>query len=176
MSDSPIVIEKFDTSKTYKGIKQFNCNHDMINHFATSSLKQNVKKDMCQAYVLLDTSKDDKFVGYYNIMAFSIAKEDFDNPPRGATKQIPALRLVMLGVDKTYAGQGLGSQLLKHSLNLTLILSTQAGIAGLYLDAEDGKHEYYKKRSFVGMKIPDPKTNILPMFIGIETIKDALKS
>ena len=173
MNVEQIVVEQFDTEKSYKDIKQFDCGHALINRFAASSLKQNVKKEMSQAYVLLDTSKSDKFIGYYNIMAFSIAKQEFDTPPSGATKQIPALRLVMLGVDKAYAGQGLGSKLLQHALKLTLNLSTQAGIAGLYLDAEDGKHEYYKKRGFVGIKDPNPESNILPMFITTETIKDA---
>ncbi len=129
---------------------------------------------MCQAYVLLDTSRDDKFIGYYNIMAFSIAKEEFNTSPSGSTKQIPVLRLVMLGVDLSYSGQGLGSKLLKHSLELTLKLSSsEARVAGLYLDAEDGKHDFYQKRGFVGIKDPDPSTNILSMFISVGTIEDA---
>lgn len=174
MSVSQIVIEQFDPTKTYKGIKQFDCGHELISNFAKKSLKQNVKKDMSQAYVLLDTSKDDLFVGYYNLMTYSIAKEDFNAPPSGATKQIPVLRLVMLGVDNAYAGQGLGSRLLKHALELTLRISSQVGVAGLYLDAEDGKHDFYERRGFVGIKSPDEVTNILPMFIATETIKDAL--
>jgi GNAT superfamily N-acetyltransferase len=173
MSANTIVLERFDSTKSYNGIKRFDCGHEMINRFATHSLKQNVKNSMCQAYVLLDTTQDDKFIGYYNIMAFSIAKEEFNNPPSGSTKQIPVLRLVMLGVDLSYSGQGLGSKLLKHCLELTLKLSSEAGIAGLYLDAEDGKHDFYRHRGFVGIKTVNPITNILPMFIGVGTIEDA---
>ena len=172
MSANTIVLERFDITKSYKGIKKFDCGHEMINRFATNSLKQNVKNSMCQAYVLLDTSRDDKFIGYYNIMAFSIAKEEFYTSPSGSTKQIPVLRLVMLGIDLSYSGQGLGSKLLKHSLELTLKLSSEAGVAGLYLDAEDEKHDFYQKRGFVGIKDPDPITNILPMFISVGTIAD----
>jgi len=172
MSANTIVLERFDITKSYNGIKKFDCGHEMINRFATHSLKQNVKNNMCQAYVILDTSQDDKFIGYYNIMAFSIAKEGFNNSPSGSTKQIPVLRLVMLGVDQSYAGQGLGSKLLKHSLELTLKLSAETGIAGLYLDAEDNKHDFYRNRGFVGIKDPDQITNILPMFISIATIAD----
>jgi len=73
----------------------------------------------------------------------------------------------------SYSGQGLGSKLLKHSLELTLKLSHEAGVAGLYLDAEDGKHDFYRKRGFVGIKNPDLITNILPMFISVSTITDA---
>jgi GNAT superfamily N-acetyltransferase len=167
-------LERFDLSKNYNGIKKFDCGHEIINRFAATSLKQNVKNNMCQAYVLLDTSLNDKFIGYYNIMAFSIAKKEFDTAPSGATSQIPALRLVMLGVDNSYAGQGLGSRLLKHSLELTLRLAEQTGIAGLYLDAEDGKHDFYRRRGFVGIKDPDPVSNILSMFISVSTIADAL--
>jgi len=173
MSVDNIVVEQFDTSKTYNNIKQFDCEHEHINRFAIKSLKQNVKKNMCQAYVLLDTAKNDKFVGYYNVMTFSIAKESFETPPSGSTKQIPVLRLVMLGVDKSYKEQGLGSKLLKHCLGLTLELSKQVGIAGLYLDAEDKKHDYYRSRGFRGISATSEQ-NILPMFIGIKTIEDAL--
>lgn len=173
MSVNTIVLERFDITKSYNGIKKFDCGHEMINRFATNSLKQNVKNSMCQAYVLLDTSRDDKFIGYYNIMAFSIAKEAFNTAPSGSTKQMPVLRLVMLGVDISYAGEGLGSKLLKHSLELTHRLAAQTGIAGLYLDAEDGKHDFYRNRGFVGIQEPDPVTNILPMFISVGTIKEA---
>ncbi|WP_049767021.1 GNAT family N-acetyltransferase [Sulfuricurvum kujiense] len=87
--------------------------------------------------------------------------------------QIPVLRLVMLGVDAAYAGEGLGSKLLKHSLELTHRLAAETGIAGLYLDAEDGKHDFYRNRGFVGIQEPDAVTNILPMFISVATIADA---
>lgn len=174
MSANTVVLERFDITKSYNGIKKFDCGHEMINRFATHSLKQNVKNSMCQAYVILDTSRDDKFIGYYNIMAFSIAKEAFNDAPNGSTKQIPVLRLVMLGVDRSYAGAGLGSKLLKHSLELTHRLAAQTGIAGLYLDAEDGKHDFYRNRGFVGIQESNPVTNILPMFISVGTISDAI--
>lgn len=173
MSVSRIIIEQFDASKTYNGIKQFDCEHEFINNFAIKSLKQNVKKNMCQAYVLLDTGETDKFVGYYNVMTYSVGKESFEDPLSGSTKQVPVLRLVMLGIDKAYKGQRLGSRLLKHCLELTLKLSEHVGIAGLYLDAEDKKHSYYEERGFKGISAPNEK-NILPMFIGVDTIKDAL--
>lgn len=175
MSVNTIVLERFDITKSYNGIKKFDCGHEMINRFAINSLKQNVKNNMCQAYVLLDTSLNDKFIAYYNIMAFSIAKEAFNTAPSGSTKQIPVLRLVMLGVDAAYAGEGLGSKLLKHSLELTHRLAAETGIAGLYLDAEDGKHDFYRNRGFVGIQEPDPVTNILPMFISVSTIEEAMR-
>lgn len=49
----------------------------------------------------------------------------------------------------------------------------ETGIAGLYLDAEDGKHDFYHNRGFVGIQEPNPLTNILPMFISVDTIKEA---
>jgi hypothetical protein len=43
------------------------------------------------------------------------------------------------------------------------------------LDAEDGKHDFYRNRGFVGIQEPDPVTNILPMFISVGTIEEAKK-
>jgi GNAT superfamily N-acetyltransferase len=165
-----ITLERFDPQKNYYELKKFDCSHELINRFLKNSLKQNVKNNMSQSYVLLDTSHHDKLVGYYNVSSFSIAKERFETPPSGATRTIPALRLVMLGIDKGYAGCGLGSRLLSHCLHLTLRLSREAGIAGLYLDAENGKHDFYRRLGFVGIKAPE-EGNILPMFITTATME-----
>jgi len=66
-------LETFDPSKSYKGIKTFDCGNEMINRFVQKNLKKRVKRHFSQAYVLLD---NERFVGFYTLDTFSIAKDD----------------------------------------------------------------------------------------------------
>ena len=174
MSDN-IILEKYDINKSYNGQKKFDCAHEIINNFVHKSLKKQIKEQYAVAYVLLDQDKEDKFIGFYTLSPYAITKDIFDTPLPASPKQIPVFRLIMLGVDKEYAGKGYGSRLLQHCLNKVAILSEEAGAKGLYLDAESGKHQWYRDRGFVDICSADPETDILPMFITTDTIRDALQ-
>jgi GNAT superfamily N-acetyltransferase len=173
MRDS-VIIERFDFSKTYNGLRQFNCEHDAINRFAKKSMKKQVENGYSAAYVLLDLNNQERFIGFYTITTFSIVKSAFDTPLKSSPSSVPVFRMIMLGVDKEYTNKGYGSRLLKHCFKLVLRASKEVGAKGLYLDAEDKKHEWYKKLDFVSISAPDKETNIMPMFISTDTIRDAI--
>lgn len=177
MSDN-IILEKFDTKRVenYNGIKQFDCGHNKINKFCRETLKQHVERDYATAYVLLDEDKAKKFVGFYTITPYYINRFDtkpgeytFDSGPR----PIPVIRLVMLGVSLDYAKKGHGQSLLAHAMKQTLDISEKIAVKGLYLDAEDGRHQYYKDRAFISVGELNEE-NILPMFVDKVTIKNAI--
>lgn len=48
-----IVFSKYDPNLTYAGQKKFDCGNAAINKFAHDSLKSQVRKGVCVAYVLL---------------------------------------------------------------------------------------------------------------------------
>ncbi|WP_415397214.1 GNAT family N-acetyltransferase [Sulfurimonas sp. CS5] len=174
MSDS-VIIERFDFSKTYNGLRQFDCEHGIINKFVKKSMKKQVENGYSAAYVLLDLNNQERFVGFYTITTFSIDKSAFDTPLKSSPSSVPVFRMIMLGVDKEYANRGYGSRLLKHCFMLVLRACDEVGAKGLYLDAEDKKHEWYKKLGFVSISAPDKETNIMPMFISTDTIRDAIR-
>jgi GNAT superfamily N-acetyltransferase len=158
-------LETFNPSKTYKGIKTFDCNNEMINRFVQKNLKKRVKKHFSQAYVLLD---NERFVGFYTLDTFSIAKDnfEFENRPSGLPPIVPVVKLSMLGVDKSLQGQGIGKRLLKDVLLKVYQISQLAGCAGLYLLAEKDAIEFYESLGFVAIKEDNP----LPMFLNIDVI------
>ena len=90
----------FDTTLSYRGIKTFDCNNNMINTFVKKSLKKRVGKHLSQAYVLLDTQNSDDFVGFYTLDTFSITRDSFEdiNKPSGLPPVVPVVKLGMLGV------------------------------------------------------------------------------
>ena len=158
-------LEKFDLSKTYIGQKEFDCNNEMINKFVHKSLKKRVKKHLTQAYVLLE---DERFVGFYTLDTFSIAKDNFEleNKPSGLPPIVPVVKLSMLGVDKTLQGQGIGKRLLKDVFLKVYQVSQLAGCTGVYVLAEKEAIQFYENLGFVGIKDDEP----LPMFLNLDVI------
>jgi len=160
-------LEKFNPSKIYKGQKEFDCNNEMINKFVQKNLKKRVKKHLSQAYVLLDESE--RFVGFYTLDSFSIAKNNFEleeHKPSGLPPIVPVLKLSMIGIDKSLQGKGLGKRLLRDVLLKVYQISQLAGCIGLYLLAEKDAIPFYESLGFVKIKEDEP----LPMFLKLDLI------
>ena len=164
-------LVKFDTSSSYKSIKIFDCNNDMINTFVHKSLKKRVKKHLSQAYVLL---KNDTFSGFYTLDAFSIAKDMFEteHKPSALPPVVPVVKLGMLAVDKNLQGQGLGKRLLRDAMLKVAEISELAGCAGIYLLAEKDAVAFYASLGFIKIKEDTPS----PMFLSIEQVLDTVEA
>jgi GNAT superfamily N-acetyltransferase len=167
------VIARFDPLLKYAGFNQFDCQHPLINKFVKTSLKQQVKKGLSIAYVLLAESESadvDRFVGFYTIANHSIPLSALVNiQAESLPKIIPCARLIMLGIDVSDAKKGLGSQLMNHAFDVVKMSASSMGCYGLYLDADAGAIQFYKKLGFVlleGEKTPNPS----PMFIPLSAI------
>ena len=158
-------LETFDPSKSYEGIKIFDCGNEMINRFVQKNLKKRVKKHFSQAYVLLD---NERFVGFYTLDTFSIAKDDFEfeNRPSGLPPIVPVVKLSMLGVNKSLQKQSIGKRLLKDVFVKVYQISQLAGCAGVYLLAEKDAVPFYNSLGFMAIKEDEP----LPMFLNIDLI------
>lgn len=169
-----IVLEQFDIAKSYSNIKTFDCGNELINKIPQSLNKQ-VKDGNIASYVLIDLqhSQEDFIIGFYTISSFAIAKSEFDTGLANLPTSIPCLRLIMLGIDRKYQGQKLSLKLMAHALRLTLKQSESIGVRGLYLDAADGKHEFYAKLGFKAIRAAN-EHNILPMFLSIQAIQNSL--
>lgn len=168
-----IVLERYDINKTYSNIKTFNCGNEIVNKIPQNLAKQ-VRDGNIAAYLIIDLNHEQKdfIAAFYTISAFSIAKAGFDIAIANTPTNIPCLRLGMLGVDLKYQGKKFGSQLMNHALRLTIKQAESVGIRGLYLDAADGKHDFYGKLGFKAVKSANEQ-NVVPMFLGIDTIKKA---
>ncbi|MCX8518870.1 MAG: GNAT family N-acetyltransferase [Methylophilaceae bacterium] len=162
-----IELSLYDPTLTYKGQKQFDCGHVIINTFVHNSLKPQVKKNLSVGYVLTDAGEADRFVGFYTMAQHSIDVSLLSVMELGSLpRQIPCSRLVMLGVDKLYQGQKLGSKLMRHALLLTQQVAKQVGGFGMYLDADAWALGFYQKLGFtllLGDKSPQPSPLFLPI-------------
>ena len=167
-------IEKYDHTKTYIGQSKFNCGNAVIDKFVQSGLKKQVKDNISQAYVVIDALNNNCFVGFYTINAYTLHASELAVLSKGSLpKIISCLRLVMLGVGEAYKSNGIGKKLLQHAINLTLKVSGEIGVYGLFLDADQKAVNFYRKHSFEALnevQVDAPT----PMFLSLETIKQAL--
>ena len=162
-----VELSLYDPQLTYTGQKHFDCDHAVINTFVRNSLKPQVKKNLNVAYVLTDDDHANRFVGFYTIAQHMINVSSLSALALGSLPhKIPCSRLVMLGVDKQYKGQQLGSKLTKHALLLTQQVAKQIGSFGMYLDADSQAVNFYQKLGFrllEGEKSPAPSPMFLPL-------------
>jgi len=162
----------FDTSVTYKGIKAFDCNNEMINTFVSKSLKKRVKKHFSQAYVLLD--EKEHFVGFYTLDTFSISRKIFElsDKPSGLPPIVPVVKLGMLGVHISLQKQGIGKRLLRDAFLKVANISKIAGCTGVYLLAEEESISFYTKLGFVALNQSKPTS----MFLHIDKILESINN
>ena len=159
----------FDPEITYFEQKKFDCEHAVINKFVAGSLKQQVKKNTSVAYVLTDPAANDRFTGFFTLMMSCIDNAALAPFASSLPRQVPCVRLVMLGVDKAYKGKNLGLRLLKHALIKTKESALSLGCKGLYLDADPGAVGFYTKYGFITLEKPLSAGDSTPMFLFLES-------
>lgn len=167
------VISQFDPLVKYADFNQFDCQHHQINKFVKDSLKKQVKQGLSVAYAILEESEHsdiNRFVGFYTLANHSIPLSAVTSIQLGSLpKTIPCIRLIMLGIHVKDANKGFGSQLMNHAFDVVKFSANSVGCYGLYLDADAGAVNFYKKLGFVLLdrdKTPDPS----PMFITLSAI------
>lgn len=166
-----VIFSCYDSEKTYVGQKQFDCGHQIINKFVHGSLKGQIRKKISVAYVLTDADDQDRFVGFFTIGQHSISGNLLSNAERGRMPTtVPCAKIGMLGVDLKYANKGYGPQLMKEAFRITSASAAAIGCYGMYLDADAGALDFYKKLQFVfldGDKSPADS----PMFLELSAFQ-----
>jgi GNAT superfamily N-acetyltransferase len=125
----------------------FGCGHDeldtwLITH-ARTALGQGTR-----TYLLVDG--DGLVRGYYAIAPHLLNREEA--PPRvarGAPRQIPAILLAKLAVDRSLHGQGIGADLLVAALTTIIDAARRAGGRVVVVDAiDDNARRFYEHHDF----------------------------
>lgn len=84
---------------------------------------------------------------------------------------LPAVRLARLAVAKKYQGKGYGGLLLAETIHRTVLISEQAGLIGLFVDAKDVRaYKFYERYDFVSLT-----GHVLQLFLPLETLRLAVK-
>jgi predicted N-acetyltransferase YhbS len=101
-----------------------------------------------RTYVVTDAGR---VAGYFAIAPHTIDREVLPKSQgRGAPRQIPAVLLAKLALDRSVQGQGLGSELLVVALETIVEAARRAGGKVVVVDAiDDDAAAFYERHDFV---------------------------
>lgn len=179
MSDNRFILEKYNPTTSYFQQKKFDCGNKLINKFVHGSLKKQVSRHFAQAYVLLDSEENERFSAFYTLTSFKLQGSELEIISQGSLpRDIPCVRLVMLGVNSSLQNKGLGRKLMSDALHRVHRASKEIGIYGLYLDAEPSAINFYLSLGFTRLDHTNvDDSNVIDtgkMFLSIDVINSLL--
>lgn len=146
-------------------------NTDLDRFFASYAGQNQFRHHIGTTYVAIDS--EGTIAGFATVSAAEVAPDSIPAPKRKRLPRypLPALRLARLAVDQRYAGQGVGSLLLRAVLVLASRMADDMGCIGVIVDAKPDAVAFYGKLGFVRLEVvagelgdrPQP----LPMFLEI---------
>lgn len=152
----------------------FSCGQADLDRFFEHYAGQNqFKLHLAVTYVAVIESR---IVAFATVAPCSIERASVPNArlrKRLPSYPLPVLRLARLGVDTRAQGIGLGKAILRHVLNLALEQRDKLGCVGVVTDAKPGAVKFYADLGFealTGVNEGALISELLPMFLGIETI------
>lgn len=147
--------------------KNFACGKELLDNYLHTQAKQDVKRKLSACFIL---SEGKAVKGYYTLSSTTIQRDLLPQeiikklPP--SYKDLPAILLGRLAVDRRYHGQGLGELLLIDALKRSYDTSvTSIGSMAIIVDPiDEDAVKFYKKYGFI--LLPDSGK----MFISMDTV------
>ena len=130
----------------------FDCGVPELNEYLNRYASQDRRRNIAQAYVLVDSAHPTKVLGYYAISAAQIdvdqlSEEDKRKLPR---YPIPCYRMGRFAISQDLHGKGIGKLLLGCAVDRCLKARQQVAAYALIVDAKDKTaKEFYEHFGFV---------------------------
>jgi ribosomal protein S18 acetylase RimI-like enzyme len=169
-------IEPFDPDKHDR--TAFSCGVDQVDNYFKKTANKLAQADNVRLYVMV--TPDAELVGFYSLNAHSIDYGDLPTKyarTRPGHGQIPAAYISMIGVDRRFAGQGYGGDLLVDGLTRIARAADQVGIAVVVLDVLDcGDPDVVARRLklYTGYGFAPLPSRPLRLFLPIATVRAML--
>ena len=127
-----------------------------------------------------EPGREREIVGYFTLLQHEYRDRELPNKTaRGlkvmGLKRVPVILLAQLGVRSDLQHSGLGSVLMRHALELCLVLSRELGSVAVITDPmSDRLVEYYcRKFGFADIGLAHPVTGRPRLFLATKTIERA---
>lgn len=158
----------------------FSCGVEQVDNFLKRTANKLASADNLRVFVMTEGGAE--VMGFYALNAHAVDYTDLParfSRTRPGHGSIPAAYLSMIGVDRRYAGRGLGGDLLVDALMRVVLAAESIGIAVVMLDVlDDGNPELVarRKRLYEGYGFTSLPTNPLRLFLPVATIRKLLGS
>lgn len=176
LPDPPYTTEPFDPAKHDR--EAFSCGVEQVDNFFKRTANKLGKADNARVFVL--TGGAGRVLGFYALNSHDV---DVGDLPKSYTRTapnsglIPAAYLSMIGVDRRYAGRGLGGSLLIDALMRIERASRELGIAVVVLDildCGDPDKVERRKRLYTGFGFQPFASMPLRMFLPLKVVRALL--
>lgn len=126
----------------------FDCGSDALSKWLRTHARHATRQGT-RTYVLVEPSTE-RVLGYFALAPHVLERRDM--PPRlgrGAPRQIPAILLAKLALERSVQGKGLGSELLAHALATVVEAARAAGGKVVVVEAIDERAaRFYERHDF----------------------------
>ena len=120
--------------------------HKDLNEFLLNDAIQH--QEDCIGATKLIIYKDD-VAGYYTLCASEVKLKTVERPYKEDDPQtFPAIKLARFAVHKKYQSKGLGKEVVKYIVGLTIYINTQIGCRFVLVDATQESVAFYEKMGF----------------------------
>ncbi len=146
----------------YDQIGQFDCGVEVINDWLAKHSKR--ARSLGTAVAYISQLENGAVAGFYTLSMHSLDRaQTGDWLSRNSPQKIPAVKLGMLAVDKTYQGQGLGEDLLQNALRKAYDAARPIGVKAITVEPyDDSVRTFYLKRGF--KEVPGSKSLYARLF------------
>jgi len=169
-----MLIRSLERSDVREG---FGCGEPSLDRFLRHYAWQNQSRyRLGVTYVSVDDLSR-RVLGYFTLAFASVSSDE--SPVRLPTgyAELPCIRIGRLAVDERVQGMGLGSELVRAALMITLAESERVGCAGVIVDALHEAVGFYERFGFrpLGVHAGAGATRPRPtlMWLGVGTIQRA---
>lgn len=145
----------------------FDCGHPFLNTYLVWFARQNDRKGLARAYVLVPEPGGNPVIGYYTLTSGAVAFENIPSNLRSGLPKypIPVARIGELAVDRGQRGRGFGADLLLDAIGRIDRASKQVAVWAIIVDPIDQQAtSFYLHHGF--QRLPDKDVLLL-------TTKDA---
>lgn len=170
-----MLIRSLERSDIREG---FCCGEPSLDRFLTHYAWQNqARYRLGVTYVAVDDTSR-RVLGYFTLAAASVSSQESSVRTPGGYAEIPCIRIARLAVDRRVHRMGLGSELVRAALMISVAESERVGCAGVIVDALPDAGGFYERFGFrpmgvhAGAGAARPRPTL--MWLGVGTIERAL--
>jgi len=148
---------------------RFDCGVPELNSFLKATARQHSDKGISRTFVLSEQERPATIFGYFTLTLCEVRTGHLPSAYAKKYPQhgLPAVRLARLAVSVKYQGKGFGGLLLAEAIHRTVLIAEQAGLIGLFVDAQDERaHQFYERYGFVSLP-----GHALQLFLPLETLR-----
>ena len=151
-------------SKTMLGRDTFDCGIESLNQYIAKYATQNEKRNVARVFVALNPNSSN-IVGYYSLNATSIPQVTLpEKHAKGLFRDVPAVLLGRLAVDKSHQKKGLGLHLMMNAFERICEVNNDIATQSLVVDAiDESAAEYYRVKFNFQQLIKSNQRLFLPL-------------